>query len=1396
MPAYLAKTALLAALYFLAGKLGLTLAVPPGYATVIWPPSGIVLGMLLLHGRAIAPGVFLGSFLLNAMVGHAPQVLPTPTELTLAACIATGSTMQALLGRELIARWFGQPVRLRNVTDILRLLAVAMPLACVVSPTAGVLSLHLLAELPAAELADNWLTWWSGDMFGVLVFLPLTMVLSGRTAMIWRERPVRGLHALSLALLVLPLGLTFIAWKSLAETTWRQSQAHFESLARESEQAINTRLAAYASATRSGAGIFQGSVYVSRDEWQTFIGALRLREDYPGMLGLGWIEHVAPGGAAGGAHDLINYLEPDPVTGAAVGLDLSREPAMSDAANRAAASGLPALTQPVMLGPADDISPGFLLLQPVYRAGAPLDAAPQRRAALRGFVFTAFQARGFFVDLTPSQGRRVDVTLYQGTVDGGVPVFSTRVGSSSPRFSLRREIRAFGTQWAVEWQSTGDYERAESVGGAHFVLFGGLLFTGLFAVVLVVFGARKPAVAASGPLEQPWILPLTTFALVAGSSFAAYALLASAEDSHVSTQVENETRRLEADLDRAARDRLQVVRRMAHRWSAGGGTPYVVWRNDARDLARQIDGLEQLQWIGSDFYLHWSEGTRRRGWVESSDVRTGAGHTGRLEESADRGLTYVTEPREVAPGEWAFQVFAPVSREGRFDGFIAATFNGREFFGRVIEASGGKAFSFSVQYAGKTVYDDGETPAENAAWKRDGTFKVNDRRWTFTVRPTRAFVAEQQTLLPVIVLIAGVLIAFLSAFLVRYVLASRLEAARLQASARALAASEERYELAMRGMSVGVWDWNICTNAVFLSQRCRDLLGITASEFAPSFTGFLGRLHADDRSQFERALQGHLKRQNAFDLELRVLRDNGEFLWVHLYGQAQFDDSGFANRMAGSMQDITVQKRQAQELERSEKQLRLLIESAPVAVAMFDRQMRYLMTSRRWMQDYGLEGREIVGASHYEVFPELRQQPQFIDIHQRALRGERFDHREDSWSRADGQKIWSHWAIHPWRDVDGEVGGIVLFTEDITARKQSEEALRTTEAMNRAAMDKAPIGKALVHVDGRFAKVNAALCQLLGYTEDELLARDFQSITHPADRADDLAHLRSLLEGRAISYQMDKRYLHRDGRVIWVQLSVSVVRRVDGSVEYLVAQFQDITERKNIDLIKDEFVAVVSNELRAPLAAIRDALGDIAAARNLALPDSVQRIFDACRANCERVGSLVEEIVELERLAAGQMRFDFKDEPIADITRHAVSVNEAFARITLRPIDPELMVYVDTARFGRVLSNLLSNAARFSPADSGIEVGAELRGEWVRVYVRDEGEGIPEEFRARIFGKFSHADSTTGRHKGGAGLGLFLTRQMVEQMRGTIGFVTQVGVGTTFWVELPRVSRGSRRLSA
>jgi PAS domain S-box-containing protein len=567
---------------------------------------------------------------------------------------------------------------------------------------------------------------------------------------------------------------------------------------------------------------------------------------------------------------------------------------------------------------------------------------------------------------------------------------------------------------------------------------------------------------------------------------------------------------------------------------------------------------------------------------------------------------------------------------------------------------------------------------------------------------------------------------------------------------------------------------------------------VQPGQLASHYSDFAQRVHPDDHATVSAALNRHLKGGAPYDLEFRMRREDGEHIWVHVYGQAQFDD-GVAVRMAGSLQDITHERQQQQALRRWEAKLRLLIENTPAAVAMFDKEMRYILTSRRWLQDYGLEGRDIIGMSHYDVFPEIRSMPRWVEIHQRALRGEKFDMHEDCWVRANGRQEWHQWALHPWFEGD-EVQGLVLFTENITGRKQADAALRTSEAMVRAAMDKAPIGKALVQPNGAFLKVNPALCRMLGYSEEELLAADVQAITHPEDLAEDLANVRALLDGKVVSYQMEKRYLHRDGRVIWAELSVSLVRRANGEPDFFVSQIQDISERKAIDRIKDEFVSVISHEVCAPLTVIRESLNMIAAMRGVELPTPVRRLFEASRGSCDRLATLVNDIHDLDRIAAGRLPLEFRDESIAYIARQAVEAGEFHARkhdvnITLAPIDPAIIVYVDPGRLLQALTNLLSNAAKFSPPGSEVQVGAELHGDSVRLLVRDRGEGIPEEFRARIFGRFAQAGSRVAHQRAGTGLGLHLARELVEQMRGNIGFVTQVGAGSTFWVEFPIVSR-------
>ena len=226
--------------------------------------------------------------------------------------------------------------------------------------------------------------------------------------------------------------------------------------------------------------------------------------------------------------------------------------------------------------------------------------------------------------------------------------------------------------------------------------------------------------------------------------------------------------------------------------------------------------------------------------------------------------------------------------------------------------------------------------------------------------------------------------------------------------------------------------------------------------------------------------------------------------------------------------------------------------------------------------------------------------------------------------------------------------------------------------------------------------------------------------------------------------------------------------------------------------MKSEFTAVVSHELRTPLTSIRGSLGLILGALSGSLPAKVRDLLEIAQNNCERLVLLVNDILDIEKFSAGQMRFDIADAAARRQSRCRRSKPTKATRasstlhIELAAIDPDCFVAVDPDRFIQVMSNLLSNAAKYSPHRRH-RARVQPNGAATRcaVSVRDDGPGIPEDFRARIFEKFSQADSSATREKGGTGLGLHIARRFIEHMQGRIGFDSEPGRGATFWVELP-----------
>jgi PAS domain S-box-containing protein len=273
------------------------------------------------------------------------------------------------------------------------------------------------------------------------------------------------------------------------------------------------------------------------------------------------------------------------------------------------------------------------------------------------------------------------------------------------------------------------------------------------------------------------------------------------------------------------------------------------------------------------------------------------------------------------------------------------------------------------------------------------------------------------------------------------------------------------------------------------------------------------------------------------------------------------DAEGRITGVSKIISDITERERTEARLAEREALLALFVEHTPAAIAMFDTNMICLAASRRFITDYQVpENVPVVGVSHYETFPEIPER--WREVHRRVLAGEELSADEDPFIRPDGRTDWCRWSMKPWRTADGRIGGALLFTEVINAQVEARRARAESEARFRATFENAAVGIAHVSSDGRWLRVNEALCRILGYPAHELLARSFQDVTHPDDLEAELSQFGQMRDGKVGSYGIDKRCLRKDGTAVWCRRTLSCVRKDDGAIDYFVVVVEDITERK------------------------------------------------------------------------------------------------------------------------------------------------------------------------------------------------------------------------------------------
>ncbi|WP_227268781.1 PAS domain-containing sensor histidine kinase [Roseobacter weihaiensis] len=503
-------------------------------------------------------------------------------------------------------------------------------------------------------------------------------------------------------------------------------------------------------------------------------------------------------------------------------------------------------------------------------------------------------------------------------------------------------------------------------------------------------------------------------------------------------------------------------------------------------------------------------------------------------------------------------------------------------------------------------------------------------------------------------------------------------------------------------------------------------------------------------------------------------------------------EDGFRYTMA--LRDVA-DELEAERLAKAEhRRMEYAISGAKVGIFEVDLLTGSSQTSGAWREIMGVPpDAEIDTQAEWRsrVHPEDLPRVEFADQEcicgrtERSLteyRVRRSDGSDWSWMRSD--------AIADARDKNGMATKLIGVQTEITRQKTAEDALRRSEHQFRTALENAPIGQALVATDGRWLAVNPAMCRFLGYSEEELLNIDFQTVTHPADLEPDIEQVQRLLDGKEMTYSIDKRYLRRDGEIVWGNLSVALVRDANGAPLHFISQILDISERRRLERMEREFVATVSHELRTPVTSISSALALIDPASFEALPAKIQKLISITHENSDRLRKLLDDILDFEKLASDKMSLTAMQVDAMQMAKRSIEavrpMAEQFGIVTSLD-DPERFVpcKADPNRLQQILANLLSNAIKFSHKGGHVRVDVTTNASHVRIAVVDQGIGVPAAFRETIFQPFIQVAPSSTRQRTGTGLGLSITKQLVEQMGGTIGLCAEQPEGSEFWVKLP-----------
>lgn len=598
---------------------------------------------------------------------------------------------------------------------------------------------------------------------------------------------------------------------------------------------------------------------------------------------------------------------------------------------------------------------------------------------------------------------------------------------------------------------------------------------------------------------------------------------------------------------------------------------------------------------------------------------------------------------------------------------------------------------------------------------------------------------------------------------------------------------------------IGIWDYDIKDGKIEWDDNMYNIYGLDKEKEAINFSIWAAHVHKDDIGRVLNLLENSIENKTSYEGDFRIVWPDGSIHYIRGKGSVHLNENGEVVRMLGTNWDITKQKTYELALEASTEQNRLFIDEAPTAIAMFDTNMVYLAASKKWLEDYHIK-ENVIGRSHYDVFPEIGDD--WKKIHQECLKGAVNTCDEAVFERADGSKQWITWEVKPWYRQAGEVGGLLMFTANITQFKENiMERLRLQDMLDQS-NEIAKIGSWEYDSVKEILACSPITKMIYGVPKDREPSLSGMLSFYNKEDSEKLENAIQDSLKKSHSFDMEMRMTAADSNEKWVR----IIGRTKGSEPdgKVYGIFQDITKMKTYEssLImekqkaeaasksKSEFLANMSHEIRTPLNGV---IGFTDLLMKTELSDSQSEYMHTVYNSANHLLDIINDVLDFSKIEAGKLELSIEKVDLLELCDQTMDIvkHQAHAKgleILLDvSADIDRYIYADSVRLRQILTNLLGNAVKFTnQGEVALEVryrpelGTDKKKKCFAFSIRDTGVGIAEHNLDKIFKAFDQEDASTTRKFGGTGLGLTISNRLLNFMGSFLSVESKINQGSTF----------------